>query len=114
MYKSVSLLCKHTCDAITEQKPLLSAINKRLIDQDQLLEDQRQQIELQRQQMELQRQQLEDHRQQTDLVHKKKQVYQQQRHQSTIQQSVPTPPDTQVTVDPISLQDTPAVSSALI
>ncbi len=78
MYKSVSSLCKHTCDAITEQKPLLTAINKQLIDHGQHLDDQRQQIELQRQQMELQHQQLEDNRQQTELLRQQNQVLIQQ------------------------------------
>ena len=49
MCKSVSMLCKQTCDAIVEQKSILTAINLQL-------DDQRQQLELQRQQLEEQRQ----------------------------------------------------------
>ena len=69
----MSSLCKHTCDAIKEQKPILTAINQRLIEQGQQLDDQWQQIDLQRQQMDLQHQQLDEHYQQTAILRQQNQ-----------------------------------------
>ena len=50
MCTSVSTLCKQTCDAITQQQPILAAINKQLINIGKQLEEQHQQTELLRQQ----------------------------------------------------------------
>ena len=69
MCTSVSTLCKQTCDAVVEQKSILTAINLQLDDQ--------------RQQLDLQRQQLKEQRQQTELLCQQNQILQQQVTQLT-------------------------------
>ena len=54
---SASTLCKQRCDAIIQQKSILTTINQQLDDQHQQLDLQRQQLEEQHQQTELLRQQ---------------------------------------------------------
>ena len=64
MCTSVSTLCKQTCDAIVEQKPIVTAINQQLDDQ--------------RQQLDLQHQQLEEQRHQNELLCQQNQILQEQ------------------------------------